>query len=141
MSAPVPLSQLPVHVWTTPSTVQCGFPSPAEDHAQKRLDLNELLINQPDATFFMRVRGPSMRDAGIDDGDYVVIDRSIEAKHGQVVLAVVDGEFTIKRLFRRAGRVKLQAANPTFSDIEFRDGQELTIWGVVTWTLKGLLPA
>ncbi|MFT9637456.1 LexA family protein [Alcaligenes phenolicus] len=141
MAAPVPLSQLPVHVWTTPSTVQCGFPSPAEDHAQKRLDLNELLINQPDATFFMRVRGPSMRDAGIDDGDYVVIDRSIEAKHGQVVLAVVDGEFTIKRLFRRAGRVKLQAANPTFSDIEFRDGQELTIWGVVTWTLKGLLPA
>jgi DNA polymerase V len=141
MTAPAPLSQLPVHVWTTPSTVQCGFPSPAEDHAQKRLDLNELLINQPDATFFMRVRGPSMRDAGIDDGDYVVIDRSIEAKHGQVVLAVVDGEFTIKRLFRRAGRVKLQAANPTFSDIEFRDGQELTIWGVVTWTLKGLLPA
>lgn len=141
MNAPVPLSQLPVHVWTTPSTVQCGFPSPAEDHAQKRLDLNELLINQPDATFFMRVRGPSMRDAGIDDGDYVVIDRSIEAKHGQVVLAVVDGEFTIKRLFRRAGRIKLQAANPTFSDIEFRDGQELTIWGVVTWTLKGLLPA
>ncbi|GHC59253.1 hypothetical protein GCM10010096_35760 [Alcaligenes pakistanensis] len=141
MTAPAPLSQLPVYVWTTPSTVQCGFPSPAEDHAQKRLDLNELLINQPDATFFMRVRGPSMRDAGIDDGDYVVIDRSIEAKHGQVVLAVVDGEFTIKRLFRRAGRVKLQAANPTFSDIEFRDGQELTIWGVVTWTLKGLLPA
>lgn len=141
MTSPAPLSQLPVQVWTTPSTVQCGFPSPAEDHAQKRLDLNELLINQPDATFFMRVRGPSMRDAGIDDGDYVVIDRSIEAKHGQVVLAVVDGEFTIKRLFRRAGRVKLQAANPTFSDIEFRDGQELTIWGVVTWTLKGLLPA
>lgn len=141
MTSPAPLSQLPVHVWATPSTVQCGFPSPAEDHAQKRLDLNELLVNQPDATFFMRVRGPSMRDAGIDDGDYVVIDRSIEAKHGQVVLAVVDGEFTIKRLFRRAGRVKLQAANPTFSDIEFRDGQELTIWGVVTWTLKGLLPA
>ena len=105
MNAPTPLSQLPVHVWTTPATVQCGFPSPAEDHAQKRLDLNELLINQPDATFFMRVRGPSMRDAGIDDGDYVVIDRSIEAKHGQVVLAVVDGEFTIKRLFKRAGRV------------------------------------
>lgn len=75
----------------------------------------------------MRVRGPSMRDAGIDDGDYVVIDRSLEAKHSNVVLAVVDGEFTIKRLFRRSGRVRLQAANPTFSDIEFRDGQELAI--------------
>lgn len=138
---PIPLSQLPAHVWTTPTTVQCGFPSPAEDHAQKRLDLNELLIHQSDATFFMRVRGPSMRDAGIDDGDYVVIDRSLEAKNGNIVLAVIDGEFTIKRLFRRAGRVKLQAANPTFTDIEFRDGQELIVWGVVTWTLKALLPA
>lgn len=141
MNAPIPLSKLPVHVWATPSTVQCGFPSPADDHAQKRLDLNELLVNQPEATFFMRVRGPSMRDAGIDDGDYVVIDRSITPKHGLVVLAVIDGEFTIKRLFRKGGRVKLQAANPTYSDIELRDGQELTIWGVVTWTLKGLLPA
>lgn len=138
---PIPLSQLPVYVWTTPTTVQCGFPSPAEDHAQKRLDLNELLVQQADATFFMRVRGPSMRDAGIDEGDYVVIDRSIEAKHGHIVLAVIDGEFTIKRLFRRAGRVKLQAANPTFADIEFRDGQELAVWGVVTWTLKGHLHA
>ncbi|UUO09415.1 translesion error-prone DNA polymerase V autoproteolytic subunit [Alcaligenes faecalis] len=141
MNTPLPVTQLPVQVWAIPATVQCGFPSPAEDHTQKRLDLNELLIHQPDATFFMRVRGPSMRDAGIDDGDYVVIDRSLEAKHGNVVLAVIDGEFTIKRLFRRAGRVKLQAANATFTDIEFRDGQELIVWGVVTWTLKGLLPA
>lgn len=134
---PLPISQLPVHIWAIPSTVQCGFPSPAEDHAQRRLDLNELLIRQADATFFMRVRGTSMRDAGIDDGDYVVIDRSLEAKHGNIVLAVVDGEFTIKRLFKRAGRVKLLAANPVFGDIEFREGQELAVWGVVTWTLKG----
>lgn len=134
---PLPTSQLPIYVWDTPTTVQCGFPSPAEDHTQKRLDLNELLVQQADATFFMRVRGASMRDEGIEDGDYVVIDRSIEAKHGHIVLAVIDGEFTIKRLFRRAGRIKLQAANPTFSDIEFREGQELVVWGVVTWTLKG----
>lgn len=134
---PLPISQLPVPIWAIPSTVQCGFPSPAEDHAQRRLDLNELLIRQADATFFMRVRGTSMRDAGIDDGDYVVIDRSLEAKHGNIVLAVVDGEFTIKRLFKRAGRVKLLAANPVFADIEFREGQELAVWGVVTWTLKG----
>lgn len=141
VSIPVPISQLPVPVWAIPATVQCGFPSPAEDHTQKRLDLNELLIHQPDETFFMRVRGASMRDAGIDDGDYVVIDRSLEAKHGNIVLAVIDGEFTIKRLFRRVGQVKLQAANPIFADIEFRDGQELIVWGGVTWTLKGLLPA
>ena len=136
MDAPTPISQMPVYVRAIGTTVQCGFPSPAEDHQHKRLDLNDLIIHQADATYFMRVRGPSMRDAGIDDGDYVVIDRSVEPKHGQIVLAVVDGEFTIKRLFRRAGKVKLMAANPTFPDIELRDGQELFVWGVVTWTLK-----
>ena len=136
MDAPIPLVQQPLHVWTAPTTLQCGFPSPAEDHAEQRLDLSSLLIQQPDATFFMRVRGPSMRDAGIDDGDLVVIDRSVNAKHGQIVVAVVDGEFTIKRLYKKRNLVRLEAANPTFPNIDLRDGQELIIWGVVTWTLK-----
>ena len=136
MDAPIPLVRQPLHVWTAPTTLQCGFPSPAEDHAEQRLDLSSLLIQQPDATFFMRVRGPSMRDAGIEDGDLVVIDRSINAKHGQIVVAVVDGEFTIKRLYKKRNLVRLEAANPTFPNIELKDGQELVIWGVVTWTLK-----
>lgn len=136
MDAPIPLVQQPLHVWTAPTTLQCGFPSPAEDHAEQRLDLSSLLIQQPDATFFMRVRGSSMRDAGIEDGDLVVIDRSINAKHGQIVVAVVDGEFTIKRLYKKRNLVRLEAANPTFPNIDLRDGQELIIWGVVTWTLK-----
>src|SRR5690606_10303461 len=105
-------------MWTAPATLQCGFPSPAEDFQQRRLDLNELLIQQTDATFFMRVRGVSMRDAGIDDGDYVVVDRSLTAKHGSIVVAVVDGEFTIKRLYKRRGVVRLMAANPTYPNIE-----------------------
>lgn len=136
MDTPIALSALPSYVWTVPTTVQCGFPSPAEDHAEQRLDLSTLLIQQPDATFFMRVRGTSMRDAGIDDGDLVVIDRSVSAKHGQIVVAVVDGEFTIKRLNKKGRQIRLDAANPTFPNIELKDGQELVIWGVVTWTLK-----
>lgn len=136
MEAPVSIAFAPLHIWTTPGTVQCGFPSPAEDHCEQRLDLATLLIRQHDATFFMRVRGHSMRDAGIDDGDLVVIDRSIQAKHGHIVVAVVDGEFTMKRLHQKGRIVRLEAANPTYPNFEFKDGQELTIWGVVTWTLK-----
>lgn len=140
MNAPVRALPGPTPVHAISVTVQCGFPSPAEDHTGQRLDLTELLVRQPDATFFMRVRGPSMRDAGIDDGDYVVVDRSISPAHGQIVVAVVDGEFTIKRLYRRGRHVRLEAENPTFPNIELRDGQELVVWGVVTWTIKGHLP-
>lgn len=136
MDTPASFVPTELSVWTTPVTVQCGFPSPAEDYAQQRLDLNQLLIHQADATFFMRVRGPSMRDAGIEDGDFVVIDRSIQAKHGDIVVAVVDGEFTIKRLHQKKGRTALIAANPTFPCIDLKDGQELVVWGVVTWTLR-----
>lgn len=136
MNVPVPLVATDLSVWALPITVQCGFPSPAEDHAQQRLDLNALLIKQPDATFFMRVRGPSMCDAGIDDGDYVVIDRSVRAKHGDIVVAVIDGEFTIKRLSQKKGRISLVPANPTFPCIELKEGQELVVWGVVTWTFR-----
>lgn len=125
-----------MELWHVPSTVQCGFPSPADDHQQERLNLLDLIVQQPDATFFMRVRGASMKDAGIDDGDYVVVDRSVNAKHGQIILAVIDGEFTIKRLYQRNGRTVLQSANPTYPHIELKDGQELNVWGVVTWTLK-----
>lgn len=136
MAYPSPLALASASCWKIEATTQCGFPSPAEDHAQKRIDLNEVLIHQPDATFYMRVRGDSMRDAGIDDGDYVIVDRSLTARHSDIVLAVVDQEFTIKTLFRKRGVVRLVAANPTFPDIVLRDGQELVIWGVVTWTLK-----
>lgn len=133
---PIPISSFSSWLWSTPATVQGGFPSPAEDHQHERLNLNTLIVQQPDATFFMRVRGASMRDAGIDDGDYVVVDRSIQAKHGHIVLAVLDGEFTIKQLDLRPNCVRLLAANPLYSHIELKNEQELRVWGVVTWTLK-----
>ena len=136
MSQPQRISTSPSLCWSIAATAQCGFPSPADDHTQKRIDLNDVLIHQPDATFFMRVRGESMRDAGISDGDQVIVDRSLEPRHGDIVLAVVDNEFTIKRLCKQRDKVALLAANPAYPDIVLHDGQELAIWGVVTWTLK-----
>ena len=108
----------------------------AEDHAVKRIDLNDILIRHPQATFLMRVSGTSMKDAGIDDGDVVLVDRAIKPCHGHVVVAVVDGEFTVKRLWKRGDRMKLQAANPTYPDITPREGQQVEIWGVVTNAIK-----
>lgn len=101
-----------------------------------RIDLMAELIRHPQATFLLRVKGDSMREAGIFDGDVVLVDRAIRPRSGQVVIAVVDGEFVCKTLLMRAGRVRLKAANPTFADIEPRDGQSLDIWGVVVAAIK-----
>ena len=119
-----------------PAHVAAGFPSPAEDHAVQRIDLMAELIRHPQATFLLRVRGDSMREAGIFDGDVVLVDRAIRPRSGQVVIAVVDGEFVCKTLVMRAGRVRLKAANPTYADIEPRDGQSLEVWGVVVAAIK-----
>lgn len=117
-------------------TVQAGFPSPADDFAVKRHDLNDLLITHPLATFFWRVAGKSMLEAGIDDGDILVVNRALAPVHRNIVVAQVDGDFTVKYLHRRNGRVKLVPANPTFPEITFKDGQTLTICGVVTCSIK-----
>ncbi len=138
-SAPVPVIEVdPAWAQQTLATIHCGFPSPAEDHAIERVDLNKVLIKHPQATYLMRVRGDSMREAGIDDGDVVLVDRAIKAAHGHVVVAVVDGEFTVKRLWQRGRNVKLQPANPTYPDILPRDGQTIEVWGVVTNAIKAM---
>jgi DNA polymerase V len=116
--------------------VRAGFPSPAEDFGVNRLDLTQILVTHPQATFLVRVAGSSMRDAGIDDGDTLVVDRAIKPHHGHVVVAVVDGEFTVKYLHQRAGRLRLKAANPTFPDIVPKDGQTIEVWGVVSSCIK-----
>lgn len=114
------------------ATVRAGFPSPAEDFTVNRLDLTTILITHPQATYILRVVGDSMREAGIRDGDLMVVDRAIKPRHRHVVVAVVDGEFTVKYLDSRGGRLRLQAANPTFPDIVPKDGQTIEVWGVVT---------
>ncbi|CAK7022616.1 LexA family protein [Saezia sanguinis] len=118
------------------SSVQAGFPSPADDFHVKRIDLTEELIKHPQATFLLRVSGDSMRDAGIDDGDTLIVDRAIKPAHGQIVVAVIDGDFTVKYLYKKPGKVRLRPANPTYPEITFKEGQTVEIWGVVTSCIK-----
>lgn len=133
---PVPLAECSLVLPLAGDKVCAGFPSPAEDFAVKRIDLTQELVTHPQATFLLRVSGESMRDAGIFDGDMLVVDKAIKPRHGHVVVAVVDGEFTVKHLYQRAGRIKLRPANPTFPDITPKDGQTLEVWGVVTASIK-----
>jgi DNA polymerase V len=114
--------------------IPAGFPSPADDHVEDRIDLNEELIRNPPATFMIRVEGNSMIDANIFAGDILIVDRSIEARDSHVIVAVVDGKFTVKRLSMKRGKVRLLPENPdpSYQPIEFKDGQELVVWGVVT---------
>lgn len=136
LATPILLSEAPVWINELPCCVQAGFPSPAEDHMVQRVDLMTQLIRHPQATYLLRVRGESMRDAGIFDNDVVMVDRAIMPRSGQVVVAVVDGEFVCKTLYQRAGRIKLRAANVTFPDITPKDGQTLEVWGVVIAAIK-----
>jgi DNA polymerase V len=115
--------------------VEAGFPSPADDHLERSLDLNEHLVKNPAATFFVRVKGDSMRDAGISNSDILVVDRSLSPEDGQVVVAMLDGDFTVKRLRKRKGRFFLVAENNTYPPIEVGEEQELVVWGVVTFVI------
>ena len=118
------------------ASVQAGFPSPAEDLGAQRIDLSQLLIRHSQATYFLRARGQSMTEAGIHDGDILVVDRAIKPRHGHIVVAIVEGEFTVKQLYQRNGRILLKAANPTYPDITPREGQTVEVWGVVTSSIK-----
>lgn len=118
--------------------VHAGFPSPAEDIGAQRVDLTAQLVRHPQATFLIRARGDSMRDAGIFDNDVLIVDKAVQPKNGHIVIAVVDGEFVCKQLQLRAGRMKLKAANPSYPDIVPRDGQVVEVWGVVTASIKTL---
>ncbi len=118
--------------------VRAGFPSPAEDHLEQRLDLNTLVIENPSATFFVRVAGESMKDIGITDGDILVVDRSIESWGNRIVVAVIDSEFTIKRFTTQNETVVLEAENPDYPAIKITPEMDFSVWGVVSWTLKKL---
>ena len=114
------------------SKVPAGFPSPADDYIERDLSLDEHLIRNRIATFFVHVKGDSMRDAGIQDGNLLVVDKSITPRHGSIVVAEVDREMTVKRLYKRRGEIRLQAANPAYPDIPILPDSEVVIWGVVT---------
>lgn len=113
-------------------TVMAGFPSPAEQYVERPLDLNELLVARPAATYFVRAEGDSMEGAGIRAGDLLVVDRSLEPEDGSVVIACVDGGFTVKTLRLGRNGIRLVAANPAYAPIRFKGEMELRVFGVVT---------
>jgi len=113
-------------------TVLAGFPSPAEDFVEGPLDLNQHLISQPAATFFVRVKGDSMIGAGICSGDLLIVDRSVNAGHGDIVIAVLEGDLTVKRLHYVTWGVRLVPENPNYPSIHIPDTANFQVWGVVT---------
>ena len=118
--------------------IAAGFASPADDHLDTPIDLNKLMVPKPSATFMLKVEGDSMINAGIFDGDLLVVDKSETAKNGSVVIAVVHGELTVKRLRRNAKGIWLVPENPDFKAIHIPDESELTIWGCVTHAIHNL---
>jgi DNA polymerase V len=120
------------------ASVAAGFPSPADDYLDRPLDFNELLIAHPAATFAVRVAGDSMIDLGIFPGDIAVVDRSVTASDGKIILGILAGEFTIKRYRMRAGKVWLEAANKAYAPIVITDESGFEVWGVVRHSIRVL---
>ena len=120
------------------SPVSAGFPSPADDFLEKNLDLNTHLIQHPSATFFVRVRGESMINGGIQSGDILIVDRSLETINNRIVIALVNGEFTVKRIRKTGGKLWLVPENTRYRPMEITPDMEFEIWGVVTYTIHKL---
>ena len=120
------------------NSIKAGFPSPAEDYRHDSLDFNRDLIKHPEATFYGRVDGDSMVEAGINDGDIAIIDRSVEPEDGDVIVAFVNNEFTIKYLdlsHKADGYIELRPANANYKPIHIHDTDNFEVWGVVVWTI------
>lgn len=119
--------------------VSAGFPSPAQDCQEGTIDLNRELVSHPESTFCVRVRGDSMIDAALQDGDILVVDRSLSAGSGSIAVCMLDGEFLVKRLHLDGARVTLLAENPAFPPQAVRPGQDFEVWGVVVWAIRNVL--
>ncbi len=120
-------------------SVSAGFPSPADDYLERRLDLNEHLIKNPASTFFVRVNGDSMINAGIHTGDILVVDRSLDPKHNNIVIAVIDGDLTVKRLSIDKTKISLLPENPKYPKIEITTEMNFEVWGVVRSVIHSVI--
>ncbi|MFH1653332.1 MAG: translesion error-prone DNA polymerase V autoproteolytic subunit [Pseudomonadota bacterium] len=118
--------------------VQAGFPSPADDFVENKLDLNEHLIKHPSATFFVKVEGESMREAGIYSGDTLIVDRALKASNNRVVIAAINGELTVKRIKKSGTKIYLMPENREFSPIDVTEDSSFEVWGVVTYVIHKL---
>ncbi len=119
-------------------SISAGFPSPADDYMDIGIDLNEQLIRHPASTFFLRASGHSMLEAGIQDGDLLIIDRALEPKPGHIVIAILDGSFTLKRLVRQQGVLYLEASHPNYPKLDLRHYGDVQIWGVAIYSIHNL---
>ena len=120
-------------------SVSAGFPSPADDYTEENIDLNEHLISNPFSTFFLRVKGESIINAGIKDKDLIIVDKSLIAKPGNIIIAMIDGEFTIKRLSIKNDELYLKAENHNYPDFSFKNHIDVQIWGVVIYSIHSYL--
>ena len=118
--------------------VECGFPSPARDFTEGTIDLNEELIPRPNSTFIVRARGDSMIGSGIYPGDLLIVDRSLSPRNGSIIIAVLDGELSVKGLKLNNDRVTLSSSNPNYSDVIVSEEMDFTIWGVCTNVVHNL---
>jgi DNA polymerase V len=126
--------ELPLFV----ARISAGFPSPADDFIDKKLDLNEFLIKHPAASFFVRVEGDSMINAGIHSGDILIVDRAIEPSDNKIVIAILHGELTVKRIRKMDNKLYLIAENPDFKPIEVNEDMDFEVWGIVTHVIHPL---
>ena len=120
-------------------SVSAGFPSPADDYTDENIDLNEHLISNPFSTFFLRVKGDSMINAGIKDKDLIIVDKSLTPRPGNIIIAMIDGEFTIKRLSMKNNELYLKAENHNYPDFRFKNHIDVQIWGVVIYSIHSYL--
>lgn len=129
------MENIPPSVLFFETGVAAGFPSPADDYAECSLDLQALLVKHPAATFFVRVEGDSMKDAGMQTGDILVVDRALTPQSGKIVVALIDGEFTVKRFKITGEKIYLAPENPRYPSIEVTERSDFQIWGVVTYVI------
>lgn len=133
---PVPEFPVPCTIPMFLEKISAGFPSPASDYIEAGLDLNAYLVAHKASTFVFQVKGDSMSGIGILDGDKLTVDRSIEPRHKHIIVAVLNNEFTVKRLYRWGGVIELRAENPAYAPIRCKDFEEIQVWGVVTGVLR-----
>ena len=132
----IPKKENGIGQWLAEEGISAGFPSPADDFKETRISLDRELVKNKEATFYARVSGDSMIGAGLDDGDLLVIDRSLDPENGKIAICLVDGEFTVKRIKKENNRLYLMPENKKYKPIELKEENELIIWGVVEYVIK-----
>ena len=124
--------------WLIEQGISAGFPSPADDFKEIRISLDKELVKNSESTFYARVSGNSMEGAGLNDGDLIIIDRSLNPENKKIAVCYLDGEFTVKRILKKGDKLFLKPENSKYTNIEIKDGNELIIWGIVTYVIKSI---